>query len=174
MYRSVVVAIALGLATPAAADTAEGASATSAVAPAPAPHRRIAHPHAVYVELFGRGGLWGLGYDYLLHPRVALGAAASFYPVDGERVTTFSPYAALYLLGGARHRWFAQGGPQIVRLSRPSPVPEWPGMSTTGYGASLASGYEYRGRLLVRAYALGIAGQGGIRPWVGFSVGVTR
>jgi hypothetical protein len=134
---------------------------------------RALRRHALSIELFGRGGLWGVGYDYLVNPRLALGATASFFAVDGERVTTLSPYVGVYPLGGRHHRWFVQGGPRLVRLVRPSPVPEWPGMSTTGVGGALASGYEYRGRLLVRAFGMATAGKGGVRPWLGVSLGVT-
>ncbi len=85
------------------------------------------HRHAAYVELLGKGGLWGVGYDYSPWPRLAFGGAASFTSVDGERTLSLSPYVALYPLGDRRHRWFVQAGPQIVHLARPSPVPEWPG-----------------------------------------------
>jgi hypothetical protein len=93
--------------------------------------------------------------------------------MDGERVTSFSPYAAIYPLGGPRHRWFVQAGPQVVHLTRPSPVPEWPGTSSTGVGAELSTGYELRSRVLFRAFAMGTAGQGGVSPWLGVSLGVT-
>jgi hypothetical protein len=127
--------------------------------------------HAAYVELFGKGGLWGLGYDYQLHPRLALGGAGSFYVLDGEQVLSLSPYVALYPLGGGRHRWFIQAGPQLVRTHTPSPVPEWDGMSSTGFGAQVSSGYEYRSSVLVRVYAMGAAGEGGVSPWLGVSLG---
>lgn len=154
----------LGRAVPAIADPA---TITAATAPAPRPHR-----HAVYVELFGKGGLWGAGYDYLIRPRIAIGGTASYYAIDGEHVVSLSPYAAIYPIG-RRHRWFVQLGPQLVHLARPSPVPEWPGTSSTGVGAELSSGYELRSRVLFRAFAMGTVGKGGAAPWLGLSLGVT-
>jgi hypothetical protein len=134
-------------------------------------HRR---PHALYLEVLGKGGLWGLGYDYTLHPRVAVGATASFYVLDAEQVFSLSPYLQAYLLGVSRHhRWFVQVGPQLAHLYTPSPVPEWPGTSATGIGGVLCSGYEYRARILVRVYAMGTVGKGGYAPWMGISLGWT-
>lgn len=98
--------------------------------------------HALYLELLGKGGLWGVGWDVRLGARLGVGAAASFYVLDGQRVLSLSPYLAAVPFGGRRHRWFVHAGPQLVRVSTPSPVPEWPGTSTTGVGAEVSSGYE--------------------------------
>lgn len=136
---------------------------------AEAPQRK----HALYVELLGKGGLGGIGYDYAVTPRIAVGAAASYFVLDGEHVISFSPYLAAYPLGGTRHRWFVHAGPQIVHLERPSPVPEWDGMSSTGVGAEVSTGYELRTRVLFRAFGMGTVGKGGLHPWVGASVGLT-
>ena len=146
--------------------TASGPTATASAAVAP-------RAHSIYVELLGKGGLWGLGYDYQFHPRLAAGATASFFILDGERVLSLSPYLVGYLLGTGHHRWFAQIGPQLSYVYTPSPVPEWPGTSTGGIGAELSSGYEYRSRVLVRVFGMGIVGRGGYAPWFGVSLGWT-
>ena len=161
---AVGLAVVLGASAPTSADPA---TVTTTV-PAARPHR-----HAAYLELLGKGGLWGVGYDYLVWPRLAVGGTVSYYPPDREYVMSVSPYAAIYPLGGRRHRWFVQLGPQVVRLARPSPVPEWPGQSSTGVGAELSSGYELRTRVLFRAFAMGTVGKGGAAPWLGVSLGVT-
>src|SRR5262245_59028786 len=122
---------------------------SSASASAEPPRR-----HAVYVELLGKGGLWGVGYDVQLG-RLGVGAAASAYVVDGQRVLSLSPYLAAYPLGGARHRWFVHLGPQLVHQSTPSPYPEWPGSSSTGLGVEVSSGYELRHRVLLRLFVMG-------------------
>ena len=127
--------------------------------------------HAAYVELFGKGGLWGVGYDAQFDRRFAAGLAASFYVIDGQRVLSASPYVAAYLLGGGRHRWFLHAGPQLVRVTTPSPVPEWPGTSKTGVGAEVSSGYEYRHGVLVRVFGMASLGRGGVAPWMGVSLG---
>jgi hypothetical protein len=148
---------------------AEPPSPTEASASAPS----LALDHSIYVELLGKAGLWGLGYDYQFHPRFAAGATASFYILDGERIFNFSPYLTAYLVGLGHHRWFVQAGPQLSYVQTPSPVPEWPGSSATGVGADLCSGYEYRARLLVRVFGMATLGQDGISPWLGVSLGWT-
>lgn len=128
-------------------------------------------PHELYLELLGKGGLWGLGYERRLTDRAAAGAVASFYLLDGDRVVVFSPYLGAELVTWGRHSWFAHAGAQLVHAWTPSPVPEWSGRSATGVGGELSTGYQYRARLTFRAYAQGVAGKGGIVPWLGASVG---
>src|SRR5687767_5867760 len=112
---------------------------------APASGRRR---HAVYVEVLGKGGLWGAGWDAAITSRLGAGVAASFYVVDRTQVASLSPYLAAYLLGTGRHRWFVHAGPQLVKVTVSSPVPEWQGTSASGIGAELSTGYEYRDRIL--------------------------
>lgn len=133
------------------------------------PERTV--PHAIYVEALGKGGLWGLGYGHELSPRWALGAVASAWTLDGQRVYSASPFVTLYPLGTARHRVFVDAGPQVVRVSTPSPVPEWMGTSSTGVGGQLSLGYERRGPLLVRVFAMSAIGHNGVAPWVGVDMG---
>lgn len=127
--------------------------------------------HAIYVELFGKGGLYGLGYDARLTKRITAGGVVSYYVLGGDRYTTVSPYVSAYLAGD-RHRWFVQLGPQFVRRSTPSPVPEWDGMSESALGGELSTGYEYRNTVLLRLYAMGAIGDRFV-PWVGASLGWT-
>ena len=129
--------------------------------------------HAVYAEVLGKAGPWGLGYELSLSPRFAVGVAASYVILDDQRVTTVAPYLGAVLAGtGGRHRWFVQGGPEFVRVHTPSPVPEWDGATTSGIGVELSSGYEYRrGPFFLRGYAMVSAGRGGVAPWAGTTVG---
>ncbi len=137
----------------------------------PTSQATISSRHSLYVEVFGKGGLWGLGYGYQLSKRWALGAVASFWVLDGQRVATASPFVTLFPLGTERHRAFVDLGPQVVRVSTPSPVPEWMGTSSTGVGGELSAGYAYHGPVLVRAFAMLAAGQRGVGPWLGVDVG---
>lgn len=127
--------------------------------------------HTVYVELLGKGGLWGLGYDLLVHRKVAVGATTSFLAHRHERQLSLIPYLAVYPVG-SRHRWFVEAGPQLVHVTQMSPVPEWPGRHDTGVGAEIGSGYELRGRVVFRAFAMATIGKQGAAPWLGLSVGV--
>lgn len=165
---ALVAATAPAISAARADEPSTPAAVAKSVAPAPQPRR-----HALYLELLGKGGLWGVGYDYTLTPRFALGGTASYYVLDGEHVVSLSPYAALYPLANRRHRWFVHAGPQVVHLERPSPVPEWPGTRSTGVGAEVSTGYELRTRVLVRAFAMGTVGKNGFAPWIGGSVGFT-
>ncbi|MBS1119791.1 MAG: hypothetical protein H6Q90_2019 [Deltaproteobacteria bacterium] len=127
--------------------------------------------HALYLEFLGKGGLWGLGYSYQLRPRLALGVVASLSAFDRQRMWSASPSVTVYPLGTRRHRAFLDLGPQLVHVSTPSPVPEWMGTSSTGIGAQLSTGYEHHGRVLVRAFVMGVVGKGGIAPWAGADMG---
>jgi hypothetical protein len=149
-------------AAPAAGDAGEPAARSA----------RLERRHAIYVDLLGRAGLWGLGYDFRPRRWLAIGAAASYYSLDGDRFTTLAPYAALYPLVRGPHAAFVQLGPDLVRRTTPSPVPEWNGMTTTRIGAELCAGYEYRRGVLVRAYAMASQGDH-LVPWLGISLGWT-
>jgi hypothetical protein len=162
----VLLAIAM-LAAMASADPAPPAT-TDAGEPA----ARLERRHAIYVDLLGRAGLWGIGYDFRPRRWLAIGAAASYYSLDGDRFTTLAPYAALYSLVRGPHAAFVQLGPDLVRRRTPSPVPEWDGMTTTRLGAELCAGYEYRRGVLVRAYAMASQGDH-LVPWLGISLGWT-
>lgn len=126
--------------------------------------------HVAYGELLGKGGLWGAGYEYAVTPRLSLGAVGSYYVLHGDRFATLSPYLQLYLAGEHHHRWFVQAGPQLVRRSTPSPVPEWQGMATTAWDGELSTGYEYRDTIVIRAYAMAAVGAH-VAPWLGTSIG---
>jgi hypothetical protein len=126
---------------------------------------------AIYLEMLGKGGLWGVGADYQITERIRLGAVASLSRVDDETLTSVTPYAAASLVRRGHHAWYVDGGPHIAHLSTPSPVPEWHGMSSTGIGFDASTGYEYRDRIVVRAFAMAAIGGGGVEPWAGVSIG---
>jgi hypothetical protein len=128
---------------------------------------------ALYLGALGKGGLWGLGYESLLSERWAAGAAGSYYMLDGKRFLTLSPYLALYPVVAGAHRGVLQAGPQLLRESTMSPVPEWQGTRSTRLGSQLSAGYEYRERWLFRAYGMVSAGSEGIAPWLGIDLGFT-
>lgn len=128
--------------------------------------------HAIYVDVLGKAGLWGVGYDWQIQRRFAIGAAASYYSFDGDHITTIAPYIAAYPIDRGHHRGFLQLGPSLTRQTTPSPGPEWNGMTTSRVGAELSAGYEYRNGFLFRAYAM--ANQGDhLMPWLGVSLGWT-
>ena len=130
-----------------------------------------AQRHTVYTEAFGKGGLYGLGYDYQLTPRFSVGAALSAYSIDDQRILSVSPYLGVHMLARGRHAWFTHVGPQLINQAIQSPVPRWNGEHSTSVGAQLSTGYEYRGRVVVRTFLMGVAGKGGASPWGGVSVG---
>jgi hypothetical protein len=135
-----------------------------------APARAEPARHAAYVDVLGKAGLWGVGYDYELAPRFALGAVGSYYVLGGDHYTALAPYATVYPFGSGRLRALVQLGPQLVHHSTPSPVPEWDGMTTTRFGAALCGGIEYRRRIVVRGYGMLAVGEH-VAPWLGLSIG---
>lgn len=126
--------------------------------------------HDVTIEALGKGGLWGVGYDYHFHHRFAVGAVGSYYQLSGDRYLTFSPYLMAYPVRGQHFAWFAQLGPQLIHHTTPSPVPEWQGMSTTTFAGQLSSGVEFRDHIIVRLYGMISVGEHTV-PWVGASIG---
>ncbi len=127
--------------------------------------------HLVYLDLLGKGGVWGVGFERLLGDAVAAGAAFSFTLASSQTVLSASPYLGVYPFAQGRHRWFLHAGPQAVHTRIRSAAPEWPGTSSTRFGAQLSTGYERRGRLVFRAYGMLVAGDGGLAPWTGVSLG---
>lgn len=126
--------------------------------------------HAMYVDALGKGGLYGVGYDAMLARRFAVGAVASYYVLGGDRFLRAAPYVAVYPWRGARHGGFVQAGPLWVRQHTPSPGPEWTGRTTLSLDAEVSVGYEYRHRILARAYVMGAVGAR-FAPGIGASVG---
>ncbi len=127
--------------------------------------------HALYVEILGKSGTWGLGYSYQVHRRFAVGAVGSYTVLSDQRMLSFSPSVTAYPLGADSHRLFVDAGPQFVRLTTPSPVPEWMGKTENGIGAQLSVGYEYRGPVFARLFVMGVAGKSGVAPWLGMDLG---
>lgn len=150
-------------ATPVVAD--DTATTVTATSPGPAVHH-----HFVSVELLGKGGLWGAGYEWRTR-RFSLGAIGSYYRLGGDQFLTLSPYVGVVPVGGEHLSWFVHAGPQVVRRSTPSPGPEWSGMTSTGFAAEVSTGVEYRwNNLSIRAYAMAALGAH-FAPGVGFSLG---
>jgi hypothetical protein len=128
----------------------------------------------IYVEALGKAGLYGVGYERAITPRLALGIAGSYAIVRDQHLATGAPYLHGTLLRGGRHALFGELGLVIVHSRIPSPVASWEGMAETGAGGVAAVGWERRGRrLVVRAQLAVLAGEGGVAPWLGFSLGVT-
>lgn len=164
------LAAILVVCSPVAADPAsEPQPAVVAVAPARPSRAR----HDFYLEVLGKGGIWGAGYAYRLRPHLAIGAVGTYLETDGQRQLSLAPYLEVAPLARGPHAWFVDVGADLVHLSTPSPVPEWSGTADTGIGAELATGYEYRRGILLRAFAMVVAGKGGVAPWLGVDLGWT-
>lgn len=131
-----------------------------------------ASPQLFLVELGGKGGAYGVGYERAITDRLSFGAVASFAVLRDQQITTVSPYLHATLLG-RRHALFGELGAVLVHSRIPSPVPDWDGMTDTGGGGVATLGYERAGRhLAFRAYGAVLAGEGGVAPWLGFAIGV--
>jgi len=131
------------------------------------------HPDLLYVEAFGKGGAYGVGYERTLAPWLAVGAAASFVVIRDQQIATGAPYAHATIAHRGHHALFGELGAVIVHSRIPSPVPEWDGMTDTGAGGTFSLGWERATRhLVLRAQAAVMVGAGGLAPWGGFAIGV--
>lgn len=158
--RGIIVVAALVLSAPSHADDSIRATAE--------PESR----HLVYVELLGKGGLYGIGYEYAITRWLGFGGAASYAEIRDEQVLTASPYLHVSVLSGRRHALFTEVGGIIAHARVPSPVMNWDGISDTGSGGYLALGWEYHRRhLVVRTSGAVVAGEGGVAPMLGVAIG---
>lgn len=153
-------------------DTGEADAATPSLTAQSAPVDKP-REHAIYVEALGKGGIWGLGYEHTLGRRFGVGAVGSFTMLSHQRVYSLTPYVLAYPVRGRHSAWFVDAGASLVRISTPSPVPEWNGTATNGIGGEVSTGYEYRNHFLFRVYSQLVAGKSGIAPWGGVSIGWT-
>jgi hypothetical protein len=128
--------------------------------------------HLFYVEVLGKAGEYGVGYEYTLMPWLSFGGAASFAVVGDQQITTAAPYVHTTLLGKHAHRMYSELGAIVAHSRIPSPVSDWKGMSNTGTGGFLSLGYEHDSkRIVVRASGSIVAGDGGLGPMIGLSIG---
>lgn len=160
--RCLVCCVALAAASPVHAE-----DAITATGEAPRPHR-----HLVYAELLGKGGAYGIGYEYTVMPWLAFGAAVSYAVIGDERLATAAPYVHVPLLGNGPNQLFGELGAILAHRQIPSPVPEWDGMTRTGTAAFLSLGYERSiSRFVIRASGSVVAGDGGFGPMAGIAIG---
>lgn len=130
--------------------------------------------NALYVELLGKAGPYGVGYERRITDRLWLGFAASYASIRQQQLATGVPYLHARLLGG-RDALFGELGAIFAHTRIPSPVPEWNGTSDTGGGGFAAVGWQHSWRhLMVRAHGSLMIGEGGVSPWGGVALGVIR
>jgi len=128
--------------------------------------------HLVYFELLGKGGLYGLGYEYAITDRLGLGGAASFSSLRDHQVYTASPYVHVTALAGERHALFGEVGAIFAHARVPSPVMGWDGASDSGGGGFAALGWQYaRRHVVLRGTGGVVVGEGGLAPMLGLSIG---
>lgn len=161
MKRVIGLVVALASASTAAAD---GVTATTA----PEPPSR----HLFYVELLGKGGAYGLGYELSITPRISVGTAISYAVIRDQQIATVAPYVHASVLRFGKHALFGELGATFVHSYIPSPVPDWDGMSESGAGGFASIGWERATRhLTLRASVSIVAGEGGLAPWAGIAIG---
>ena len=161
--RGIIVGCLLAFTAPTHADDGVRAAAE----PAPESSR-----HLVYLELLGKGGLYGVGYEYAIADWLGVGGAASFSELRDQQVITASPYVHVTALAGRRHALFGEVGAIFAHAHVASPVMGWDGASDSGGGGFAALGWQYqRGHVVVRASGGVVAGEGGLAPMLGFAIG---
>ena len=131
---------------------------------------RVTRPSGIYGEILGKGLIYGVGYDYAITERVALGAAFSYL----DPATFICPYVTVYPVGGWRSALLLQAGLQLVYLSgKLNDMLEellWDeeGMDV---GGQVSIGYEFRSGFLFRAALIGMFNKKGLIPWPGLTFG---
>lgn len=127
----------------------------------------------VYVELGGKAGAYGVGYERAIAPWLGLGFAGSFLVVRDQQISTGAAYLHATVARHRKHAAFVELGAILAHSKIPSPVDSWDGMSDTGGGGVLGVGWERAGRhVVVRAQGQVLAGEGGLAPWAGVAIGV--
>lgn len=130
--------------------------------------------HLVYVELLGKAGPYGVGYERRITDRLSLGAAGSYADIREQQITTVTPYLHVRLLG-RKHQLVTELGAVFVHTRIPSPVPEWDGMTDSGGGGFAALGWQRDWKhIMVRAHGSVVVGEGRATPWGGVAIGVKR
>jgi hypothetical protein len=132
---------------------------------------RLDRPHALYVEILGKGGVYTVGYDYALTDSFGVGGGASYLFIDGEHLLTLAPYVNVYPIAGGWGAFVVQTGLLFVHVAVPSTVRGFSGTSSTGLAGQVSAGYELRGAILFRFLLTGTVGSAGFRPWAGIGLG---
>jgi hypothetical protein len=150
--------------------------ASSPVLAEPAPTKPTKpRKNLAYVEVLGKAGPYGVGYERSISPRISFGGVASYALMRDQHIATASPYLHARLRGRGKHTLFGELGAVIVHSRIPSPVPEWDGVVDTGAGGVAALGWQRAGRRFVlRAHGAILVGEGGVAPWGGFAIGFRR
>ncbi|HEY5936125.1 MAG TPA: hypothetical protein VIU61_15855 [Kofleriaceae bacterium] len=128
--------------------------------------------HLVYVELLGKGGAYGLGYELSISPRFSVGTAVSYVSIRDQQIATVAPYVHASALRFGKNALFGELGATFVHSRIPSPVPDWDGMSESGAGGFASVGWERAWQhLTLRTSGSIVAGEGGLAPWLGVAIG---
>lgn len=160
---------AIGLAVVVVSSTAVGEPKPPTIAGESAEAKR---DRLVYLEAFGKFGLYGVGVERRYHRWLTLGSAFSFSRASERTIIGSSLYLGTGSAIRGKHRWFAQLG-HLMSYEREPSAPGFQGLTRIGHGLHVTAGYEYRGdRWVVRGHAVMTAGRGGVAPWAGSSVGV--
>src|SRR5690349_8533054 len=72
----------------------------------PAEHADGMRANAVYLQAFGKCGLWGLGYERRIYERVRAGAVAAGGSLADQRYVTAGAYVGADVLHYDRSAWF--------------------------------------------------------------------
>lgn len=143
-------------------------SPTAHAEESPGPGPRL---HQAYAEVGGRGGLYGLGLERYLAPRVHLGITAAGHRITDETTWVVSPYLGLTPASRGHHALFVDVGPRWVRKRMVSTLANWQSPAITTISAAASAGYRYENRIVLRAFAMVDVGPAGSSPWLGTSMG---
>ncbi|MBA3538372.1 MAG: hypothetical protein H0T79_01980 [Deltaproteobacteria bacterium] len=128
--------------------------------------------HLVYAELRGKGGQYGIGYEYALLRPLSLGIAGSFEDADNTRRTTLAPYLHLTALRRGDNALFGELGAVVVREDS---LMDRMTTTTHAFDALGSVGWERtHERLVFRVTGSVLAGDSGTAVIGGLSLGFRR
>ena len=159
--------LVLAAVAPAAADPEASVTASVSSAPAADPTQ------LVYVEVLGKAGAYGVGYEHVIAPRIALGVEGSYTRLRGQDLAAAVPYVHVTPLRRGANALFGELGVALGYSKLESAVPRWMGSTSSSIGGVAAVGYERSWKHVVLRGAVSLlAGKGGMAPWAGLAIGV--
>lgn len=134
---------------------------------------RVTRPHAVYVELLGKGFYYSVGYDHMIFKWFGLGASFSYFKAAEVPAVFVNPYVLFYPAGGIRNSLVMQLGANIAYFGNDHDffMPVWSTEEGVALSGNFGIGYEYRGKFLFRVMGLGYFSEQGVYPWLGLTFG---
>ncbi len=134
---------------------------------------RITRPNAVFVELLGKGFIYGVGYDHAIFKWLGVGGSFSYFKLGDVSTVFFNPYTNFYPVGGQRSSLLMQLGASFAYFGHRHDyfLGVWDEDEGFDFSGTFGIGYEYRRAFLFRVMLYGLFSEEGVYPWLGLTFG---